>query len=43
MGPPKMSYPREALNKLSDLKERLGQEIEGLLEKYFPGTSVVYR
>jgi dihydrodipicolinate synthase/N-acetylneuraminate lyase len=43
MGLPKMIYPKEALNKLSDLKERLKLEIESVLEKHFPGTSVIYR
>ena len=43
MGPPKMAYPKEALSRLADLKERLKLEIESMLEKYFPGTPVVYR
>jgi len=42
IGPPKMNYPGETLNKLSDLKERLYLDMKSLLERYFGVTSPVY-
>ncbi|MEN8249721.1 MAG: dihydrodipicolinate synthase family protein [Bacteroidota bacterium] len=43
MGPPKMSYPSEQLEKLADLKGKLRIEIQNLLDLYFPDTPMVYK
>jgi dihydrodipicolinate synthase/N-acetylneuraminate lyase len=40
MGPPMMSYPKDALERLSDLRERLSLEIKDLLESYFSANTI---
>lgn len=41
MGPPKMNYPKEALSKLADLKEKLRVGIASLFETYFSSSPVL--
>jgi dihydrodipicolinate synthase/N-acetylneuraminate lyase len=43
MGPPKMNYSQQSLDKIADLKARLEIEMASLLENYFPGTALVHR